>query len=130
MHKPMSTPPQKPILQPPLAPEVAQTETKRVSTILEINRLLLQEIIELQAAGRTGPVGQQGRNAASMENSSTEGKDSTGADSSNAAGEKQVSREYMEYGNQHFVRLLKILPNTDEIIDACADFNQILPTSP
>ncbi|MCJ1432323.1 hypothetical protein MMC27_001679 [Xylographa pallens] len=46
---------QKPILQPPLSPASAQRETQRVTILLDINRILLQEIVELQAAGRAGP---------------------------------------------------------------------------
>lgn len=103
MQKPMSTPPQKPILQPPLTPAVAEIETQRVGALLEINRLLIQEIIQLQAAGRTGPPSkagpdQQGQSSAVLENASTE----AGTDGSSAGGDKKQvpSREYMEYDHQ------------------------------
>ncbi|KAI9710882.1 MAG: hypothetical protein M1812_007334 [Candelaria pacifica] len=46
--------PQKPILQPPLSPSSAKREKERVALLLEINRELLQEVVNLQAQGRAG----------------------------------------------------------------------------
>ncbi|MCJ1388882.1 hypothetical protein MMC18_001733 [Xylographa bjoerkii] len=54
-HRPQNSMSQKPILQPPLSPASAQRETQRVTILLDINRILLQEIVQLQAAGRAGP---------------------------------------------------------------------------
>ncbi|MCJ1287918.1 hypothetical protein MMC26_007270 [Xylographa opegraphella] len=54
-QRPQSSMSQKPILQPPLSPASAQRETQRVTILLDINRILLQEIVQLQAAGRAGP---------------------------------------------------------------------------
>jgi len=48
--------PQKPILQPPLSPQSQKLETQRVTALLEINRVLLYEMTQLQAAGRFGPL--------------------------------------------------------------------------
>ncbi|MCJ1398241.1 hypothetical protein MMC11_001438 [Xylographa trunciseda] len=57
-HRPQNSMSQKPILQPPLSPASAERETQRVTILLDINRVLLQEIVQLQAAGRVGPPSQ------------------------------------------------------------------------
>ncbi|MCJ1473664.1 hypothetical protein MMC13_002315 [Lambiella insularis] len=54
-QRPQSSASQKPILQPPLSPASAKIETQRVTLLLDINRILLQEIVQLQATGRAGP---------------------------------------------------------------------------
>ena len=43
---------QKPMLQPPVSPTFPSREKNRVSTLLEINRLLLQEVVDLQTQGK------------------------------------------------------------------------------
>jgi len=43
---------QKSTLQPPVSPTIASREKSRVSTLLEINRLLLQEVVDLQGHGK------------------------------------------------------------------------------
>ena len=43
---------QKSTVQPPVSPTFASREKNRVSTLLEINRLLLQEVVDLQAQGK------------------------------------------------------------------------------
>ena len=115
LQKPHNTPPLKPILQPPLSPEAAKMEAQRVGAILDINRALIQEVMLLQVAGRTGPTpkpgADQGQNSPTVaENASTDGKDATGSEdkdgeSKDGDGDKKkqvASREYMEYVTREF----------------------------
>ena len=88
----------KPILQPPLSPKSAKLETERVTALLDVNRILLQEIVQLQASGRAGPrpkesgqqtpVDQQGPGQASPTGSKVEGE---GSVKDGEAGKEDVS---------------------------------------
>ena len=94
-------PPQKPILQAPLAPEAAKQETQRVGVLLEINKELLQEIVQLQLAGRAGPPQKQGSEPQPGQNSPTTENNPDGSSLANGEGDgekkKQISsREYIE----------------------------------
>ncbi|KAI9811075.1 MAG: hypothetical protein M1827_005657 [Pycnora praestabilis] len=53
-----ANPNSKPILQPPLSPSSSAREKERVSVLLDINRDLLQEVVNLQGQGKAGIPGQ------------------------------------------------------------------------
>lgn len=127
--RPAVPPTPKPILQPPLSPTSAKRESQRVTTLLEINRALLHEIVLLQAAGRAGapaqiptqqgqPPGQvspAGVEAdAESKKESGDGKD--GASNTDGATSKikpaVSSREYIEYVIYDFLNM-KVLGAID-----------------
>ncbi|MCJ1244855.1 hypothetical protein MMC30_002056 [Trapelia coarctata] len=83
--------PQKPILQPPLSPASQKLETQRVTALLEINRVLLYEMTQLQAAGRFGPLYGQPQQPGQASPGGGEGD----GEAAKAKGPVQ-SREYIE----------------------------------
>ena len=46
----------------PLSPGAQSRERDRVTLLLDINRVLLQEVLKLQEQGKTGPLPQPGQN--------------------------------------------------------------------
>lgn len=46
----------------PLSPGAQTRERDRVTLLLDINRVLLQEVLKLQEQGKTGPLPQPGQN--------------------------------------------------------------------
>ena len=93
-----STPPQRPILNPPLPPEDAKRETQRVGVLLDINRALLQAIMHLQQAGRTGALTKPGEQGGQSSPTVSESGEKAGENKDEAEKKKQVSsREYVEY---------------------------------
>ena len=73
-QRPPSSSSQKPILQPPLSPKSAAIETQRVTALLEINRILLYEMTQLQAAGRFGPLFGQPQQGGQASPTATDGE--------------------------------------------------------
>jgi len=98
--------PQKPILQPPLSPASQKLEAQRVTALLEINRVLLYEMTQLQAAGRFGPLFGQPQQPGQGSPGGTEGEKKEGGDAKEGgpaangdAGKAKgpvQSREYIE----------------------------------
>lgn len=72
--------PQKPILQPPLSPASQKLEAQRVTALLEINRVLLYEMTQLQAAGRFGPLFGQPQQPGQGSPGGSEGEKKEGGD--------------------------------------------------
>ena len=107
--KPQATTPTE---QVPLSPGAQKRETKKIDLLLEINRFLFQEIVQLQAAGRGGAAqnrgsestaqgGQQSPTAAERGKDTTSEvpKDSSVTDSETRPEDKDkkpVAREYIE----------------------------------
>ena len=114
---PMQKPPQAtpPTEQTPLSPEAQKRETRKIDLLLEINRVLFQEIVQLQAVGRGGLAqskgSEPGAQGGQQSPTTTDGsKDTTSEakDSTQSGGEakpedkdkdkkKIASREYIEY---------------------------------
>ncbi|KAI9666421.1 MAG: hypothetical protein M1821_004357 [Bathelium mastoideum] len=65
----------------PLSPGEQARERDRVTLLLDINRVLLQEVVKLQEQGKTGPLPQPGQNP---------------DDAGNKDGEPRASQEYIQ----------------------------------
>jgi hypothetical protein len=63
--------------RPPLSPSKLQLEKERVSLLLDINRELLQEVVNLQASGKAGGLGQTTGQTSPQEKEAKDEKDST-----------------------------------------------------
>ncbi|KAH0536158.1 hypothetical protein FGG08_006945 [Glutinoglossum americanum] len=63
--------------RPPLSPSQLQREKERVTLLLEINRELLQEVVNLQASGKAGMPGQPPGQTTSQEKETKDEKDGT-----------------------------------------------------
>jgi hypothetical protein len=95
--------PVKAIPQSPISPVAQAREKERMTTLLEINTLLIKEVVELQGQGKAGVVTQP-----------------------NEGGDKpQPSKEYVEYG--HLTAPFILLTNAR--IAACAGSSQTSPFS-
>ena len=91
---------QRTLMQAPLSPEEEQRDSRRIDVLLEINRVLMQAVTQLQREGRTGPQKQGSVDSAaggqvSPTTSEAGGKEAGEADKKKSAG----SREYIECVN-------------------------------
>ena len=83
--------------------EILKLDAARIDLLLELNRILIQEVVQLQSNGRAGSVVKQGQDAQTGQQSPTvsETKDSVDGDGEKKAEEfakkgPPPSREYVE----------------------------------